>query len=83
VLPAPVTAFAAASATQMVATADGELYFSADGGASFRRAGTAGVGGVAPNWIGFETSTLGHATGPIGLWTTSDGGANWTARPFN
>lgn len=76
---------AAASASDLVAQAP-DLYRSVDGGQHF----TPVQGPQHTSWLGFETSTTGHAieAPPRGsthgslYWTTRDGGQTWTSIQF-
>jgi hypothetical protein len=71
--------FAAASARVLVVSAD-RLYRSDDGGAQWS---VVPSGPAQASFVGFESPTLGRAVrGPAAdpqIWTTSDGGASWTA----
>jgi hypothetical protein len=81
-----VAAVAAASATDLLAVA-GSLYDSTDGGRHFTRVEH---GPNRPTWLGFETSSTGHAIeqphagqdGGSVFWTTADGGRSWSSYRF-
>lgn len=82
----PITSVAAASDTSLLARA-GLLYASTDGGRHFA---PVEHGPRHPFWLGFETSTVGHAieqpapgtTGGSLLWRTGDAGQTWTSYRF-
>ncbi|WP_375480628.1 hypothetical protein [uncultured Jatrophihabitans sp.] len=77
---APVSVLAAATSRLLVVSSD-STYRSSDGGRRFARLGSPGQLGYA----GFATTSLGHAVSSDGrtLWTTTDGGADWTAHRFS
>jgi hypothetical protein len=82
---AAVQAFAASSATTLLASSD-RLYRSTTGGQRWSAAG----GPPSASYLGFESATVGRAidggdatrgAGSL-VWTTTDGGASWTAQAF-
>jgi photosystem II stability/assembly factor-like uncharacterized protein len=78
---APVGALAAAARNRVFVSSD-DTYLSTDGGRHFRR--LSANGGSSPGalgWLGFASSTVGHAVSVDRrtIWTTTDGGRDWTA----
>ena len=81
-----ITTVAAATDMSLLARS-GILYESGDGGEQFT---AVGQGPHHPTWLGFESSTTGHAVeqpprgegGPSLLWRTTDAGRTWTSYRF-
>jgi photosystem II stability/assembly factor-like uncharacterized protein len=78
---APVGALGAASARILLVSSD-DTYRSTDGGRHFSRlSANAGSSPGALGWLGFASSTVGHAVSVDRrtIWTTTDAGHSWQA----
>ncbi len=79
-----VTALGAATAQVLVVSSD-QAYRSTDGGDHFTRLGAnAGSSPGRLAWLGFASPTVGHgiSTDRRSVWTTSDGGRDWSQYTF-
>ncbi|MGI8679869.1 MAG: hypothetical protein ACR2LX_14550 [Jatrophihabitans sp.] len=79
-----VTAFGAAS-SRVLLVGLGDTFRSTDDGRRFARLGANGGSSPGnPHYVGFASSTVGHAISSDRrtLWTTRDSGATWTAHKF-
>jgi photosystem II stability/assembly factor-like uncharacterized protein len=59
------------------------IYWTADAGERWTRAGESWTQAHAPFWLGFPTDRFGYALGLTKLWRTTDAGRSWHAVPLS